>query len=67
MTLYEDWKYILRHAWSIKFMALSGICEGAKQILPMYAPSIPLYPFSALMFTFTALAIISRMVAQRGM
>ena len=73
MKLNPEWKYILRKAWSMKFIALSGLCSGLVLVLPFYQADLPRNTFSALIVfcsvfapIFSVLAGVSRLVSQRG-
>jgi hypothetical protein len=66
MHLYENWKEILRKAWSIRFMILAGVLSGIEVILPFFAHDIPRGPFAALSFLAVSAAFVSRLVAQRN-
>jgi len=67
MTLIPTWKLILRKAWSIRLILLAGLLSGAELVLPMYADSITRGRFAALSLVVTAAALVSRLVAQRGL
>lgn len=45
MHLVSDWRRILRHAWSVRLMALSILLSGAASILNL-VPDLPV-PFWA--------------------
>jgi len=65
MKLYDNWKEILRKAWSIRFMAIAGILSGVEVILPLFHEDIPKNIFAALSMGFVTAAFIARLVAQR--
>jgi hypothetical protein len=65
MHLYENWKDILKKAWSIRFIVLAGVLSGIEVILPFFSDSIPRGPFAALSFFAVSAAFVSRLVAQR--
>lgn len=65
MKLYDNWRDILRKAWSIRLMVIAAILSGIEVILPFFNESIPKNVFAALSFTFVAAAFIARLVAQR--
>lgn len=65
MQLYQNWKEILRKAWSIRFMVIAGILSGIEIVLPMFAEQFPRHVFAILSFFFVAAAFVSRLVAQR--
>lgn len=73
ITFHSNWKYILRKAWSMKFIALSGLCSGVVLVLPFYQSDISRNTFSVLIIfcsifapIFSVLAGVSRLVSQRG-
>lgn len=65
MKLYDNWKEILRKAWSIRFLAMAGLLSGAEVILPLFHDDIPKNIFAALSMVFVTLAFVARLVAQR--
>ena len=67
MQLYDNWKEILRKAWSIRFLVIAGILSGVEVILPLFHEDIPKNLFAALSMVFVTLAFVSRLVAQRGL
>jgi hypothetical protein len=65
MKLYDNWKEILRKAWSIRFLAIAGMLSGAEVILPLFHDDIPKNIFAVLSMVFVTAAFVSRLVAQR--
>ncbi len=65
MRLYDNWKEILRKAWSIRFMIIAAVLSGIEVILPFFNESIPKNVFAALSFVFVSAAFVARLVAQR--
>ena len=66
MKLYDNWKDILKRAWSIRFMVLAAVLSGIEVILPFFNESIPKNIFAALSFVCVSAAFVARLVAQRG-
>lgn len=66
VALYQNWKEIIRKAWSIRFMAIAAILSACEIVLPMYEDTIPKNLFASLSFFFVAAAFISRIIAQRN-
>ena len=64
MKLYDNWKTILKKAWSLRFMERAIFCEVAQQVLPMYTDIIPRGAFTVLIGLFIAGGYISRIVYQ---
>lgn len=65
MKLYDNWKEILRKAWSIRFLVIAGLLSGAEVILPLFHDSIPKNIFAALSLVFVTAAFVARLVSQR--
>jgi len=68
MTLLPDWKSIIKKAWSIKFMALAGVLSGLESVAAIAGESIarqfPTGLYAAVVGVVTALALVSRILAQ---
>lgn len=67
MSVVPDWKRVLKKAWSIRLMLLAGILTGCETILPLYADSLPRGLFAVLSMAVIVLAMMARLVAQKGM
>jgi hypothetical protein len=65
MQLADNWREILRKAWSIRFLILAGALSGAEVILPFFADAIPRGIFAILSFTAVGAAFVARIVAQK--
>ena len=65
MKLYDNWKEILRKAWSIRFLVIAGLLSGAEVILPLFHEDIPKNIFAILSMVFVSAAFVARLVAQR--
>lgn len=68
MQLIANWRAVLRHAWSIKFMLAAGVFTGLEFILPYVRDYLPIGSgwFTALAFIATAGGLITRLLAQRN-
>lgn len=67
IKLYDDWKVLLRHAWSIRFILLAGFltgCEAVVQIIGVDGLPIPQWAKSLVVFVVIALAFWARLVKQ---
>lgn len=65
MSLYPNWREILRRAWSIRLMIVAGLLSAAEIVLPLYADVFPRGAFAALSAAATAGGLVARLVAQR--
>lgn len=66
MTLYDNWRDILRRSWSLRFIILAGLLSGCEIVLPLFADQIPRNVFAVLSFAAVAAAFVARLVAQKG-
>jgi hypothetical protein len=65
MKLANDWKYIIKKAWSIRLMIVAGILSGVEIIVPLFADNIPRNLFAGLSFLAVSGAFVARLVAQK--
>lgn len=65
MKLYDNWKDIVRKAWSIRLMILAAILSATEVILPLFADVIARGTFAALSGVTVAAAFVARLVAQQ--
>ncbi|PSJ60735.1 hypothetical protein [Pseudaminobacter soli (ex Li et al. 2025)] len=66
MRLAPNWRAVLRHAWSVRLIALAALLSGLEVALPFldgFLP-IPTGVFAGLSALTTAAAFIARLVAQ---
>jgi hypothetical protein len=66
MKLYDNWREILRRAWSIRLMLLAGTLSGIEVALPFFADLFPRGLFALLSSLAVGAAFVARLVAQRG-
>lgn len=64
--LVQNWKSVLRRAWSIRLMLLAGILSAAEIILPLYADTMPRGLFAALTIVAVGGAFVTRLLVQKG-
>jgi hypothetical protein len=63
----DDWRRVLRHAWSVRLLALSFVFDGLEAAFAVFAddPPIPRGTFALLSFGTTVLAGVFRFVSQK--
>ena len=66
MKLYDNWKSILKKAWSIRLMLLAGLLSGIEVALPFFQDTIPRGIFAALSIFAVGGAFVARLVAQKN-
>lgn len=66
-SLVPDWKRLVRKAWSIRLMALSGLLSGCEIILPLFVDDLPRNAFAVLAVIAAIAANVARVVAQPKM
>jgi hypothetical protein len=65
MKLYNNWKDIVKKAWSVKFILLAGLLSATEVILPLFFDYFDRGTFAILSFIAVSGAFISRIVAQK--
>lgn len=68
MKLIQDWRDILKKAWSIRLILLAGLFSGLEIVMP-FLPElfpIPRGAFAAFSFVATAGAFVTRLLAQQN-
>lgn len=61
-----EWRRVLRHAWSVRFIILAVALSGVEAALPFLDGILPVSPgtFALLSFLATGAALAARFVAQ---
>ena len=65
MRLHDDWRWIVRKAWSIRFMAIAIITSGIEAVLPYFSDAIPRGVFAILTMVFAGGGFAARIIAQK--
>lgn len=66
MRLYDNWKEIVRKAWSLKFLLIALVLECTSVVLPFYTDIIPREVFTPIIIVAILGAGISRIVYQNN-
>ncbi len=69
MRLIDEWRVVLRRAWSIRLMLLAGLLSGVEVVLPLLDGVLPIPPgiFAPLSFVAVAAAFVARVIAQKDL
>lgn len=67
MKLIENWRDVLRKAWSMRLMLLAAMLSGVEIVLPLFHEALPRGLFAVLSFLAVAGAFVARLVAQKGL
>lgn len=67
MTFIEDWRRVLRRAWSVRLMVLAAILSGGECVLPVVGQALPAGQLALLSAAATAAAFVARFLVQRGL
>lgn len=65
--LLDDWRSVLRRAWSIRFSLLAAAFTAAEVVVPLFGDILPRGVFVLLAFAASIGATIARIVAQPEM
>jgi hypothetical protein len=64
MTLHEDYKHILQHAWSVKWMVMAGVFDTVALVAPVFEAAIPILLFAAINLVCVVGGIWARVLCQ---
>jgi hypothetical protein len=67
MKLIDNWRQILKHAWSIRMSLLALVFAGLEAGLPVFSDTIPHGPFLLLTMLVTVASGVSRLIDQPKM
>jgi hypothetical protein len=67
MKLLDNWKAVLQKAWSVRFMALAVVIEFVNVVLSIVAADGHSMTLTLLAGLFSALALASRFIGQKGL
>jgi hypothetical protein len=69
VRLIDEWRVVLRRAWSSRLMLLAGLLSGLEVVLPLLNGVLPIPPgiFAALSFVTVAAAFVARVIAQKDL
>lgn len=65
MRVKDDWREVVRKAWSVKFMVLAFLLTMAEVMLPFFSNEVPPRMFAVLSGLAVAGAFVARLVAQK--
>ncbi len=64
MTLHDNWTFLLRKSWAVRWAIIAGVLSGAEVILPLFVDSMPRAVFAILSLCATGGAVIARLLVQ---
>lgn len=67
MKLYDNWKEIIRRAWSVRLMIAAFAMTAAEAVLPFFAEHLPRGVFASLSAIAVGGAFVARLVAQKDL
>lgn len=69
LKLMAEWRKVLRHAWSVRLLALAALFSFLEVLLNLAGASLPFPPIVTALATalVTAAAFVARFVAQKDL
>lgn len=70
MKIVDDWRHVLKRAWSVRLMVFGSVLTAGSVSLPFLAPIVPLkylVAYVVLVFVVNIGAIASRFISQEQM
>jgi hypothetical protein len=65
MRIKDDWREVLKRAWSVRFMALAFVFTMVEVMLPFFGNDFPPRTFALLSGLAVAGAFVARLLAQK--
>lgn len=65
MKLYDNWREILRRAWSVRIALALAVVSGMNAALPVFADVLPREVFAVLTFGGAMAIVVARLVYQK--
>lgn len=67
IRLHPEWRKLLRHAWSIRFMALAALFSGLEVALACFAdnPPVDRIAFAGISFAVSVAGFAFRLISQK--
>lgn len=65
MKLYDNWREILRRAWSVRIALALAVVSGMNAVLPVFADVLPREVFAVLTFGGAVAIVVARLVYQK--
>jgi hypothetical protein len=63
----HNWKSTIKYAWSLRLMALSGVCSVGEIFVAYYPDALPRGAMAGLAGSFALGGIIAKFFSQRNM
>lgn len=60
----QNWRRIIRYAWSLRLIIVAGLFSGLEVVLPLFVDSMPRNLFAGLSVCAAIAAFVSRFIAQ---
>ena len=65
ITLDTEWGKILKEAWSVRLIVLSGVLSAVEGLLPLYSDAVPKGLFAAASVVVGVAALLARVTVQK--
>lgn len=67
LRLGSDWRKVLRHAWSVRFIGLAAVLMGIEVALPLIQPYVSISPYwiAAAAGLAACAGFVARFIAQK--
>jgi len=65
MTVHDNWLFLLRKSWTIKWQAAILLLDAAQMIAPMFSDKFERGPFAGVVGGIALLGIVARLLVQK--
>ena len=64
MTLHENWRYLLKRSWTIRWQAAAMLLDAAQMTAPLFSDQFKPGPFAGVVFVIALGGIVARLMHQ---
>jgi len=64
MKLHDNWKFLLRRSWTVRWQAAGAVLDGLQVALPLFSDQFRPAPFAGLLSVVCIGGIVARIMRQ---
>jgi len=64
MNLHDNWQYLLRKSWAVRWAIAAGLLSGCEVILPLFVDALPRNVFASLSMVAAMGGVWARLLVQ---
>jgi hypothetical protein len=64
MKLHDNWRFLLRRSWTVRWQAAGALLDTLQMVLPLFSDRFKPAPFAGLIFAVCLGGIVARVMRQ---